>query len=43
MAGFVTTMPGYSNINRSNLYSAQLKDFLEDELLGMQFVTMLTD
>lgn len=41
MSGFTTG--NTANVTRSNLYSAQLKDFLEDELIGMQFVTMLTD
>lgn len=43
MAGFNTGSIGFSNVNRSNLYSTGLKDFIEDELMGMQFVTLLTD
>lgn len=41
MSGFTTTSPEY--LIRSELWSSQLKDVLEEELLGMRFVRMLTE
>ena len=41
MAGFSTDTTPY--LTRSNVWSTQLKDVWEDDLLGMQYVRMLTD
>lgn len=41
MAGFNTTSGAH--LIRSNLWTAQLKDFFEAELMGMQYVDMITD
>lgn len=41
MAGFNTTSGAH--LVRSNLWTAQLKDFFEAELMGMQYVDMITD
>lgn len=41
MAGFSTT--NTDHLIRSNLWSNQLKKVLEDELIGMRYVSMITD
>lgn len=41
MAGFTTNTT--EHLIRSQLWSAQIKEFLEDELLGMKYVDMITD
>lgn len=44
MSGFSTTMgQTFTNVDRANLYSSQLKDILEDNLIAMPWVRMLTD
>ena len=44
MSGFTTGMgQTFTNVNRGNLYSTQLKDILEDQLIALPFVRMLTD
>lgn len=41
MAGFATT--SNDHLIRSNLWSSQLKEVLEDELMGTRYVNLLTD
>lgn len=41
MAGFTTT--SNDHLIRSNLWSANLKEVLQDELMGMRYVDMITD
>lgn len=41
MAGFSTT--SNDHLIRSNLWSSQIKEVLEDELMGMKYVDMITD
>lgn len=41
MAGFTTT--SNDHLIRSNLWSTNLKEVLEDELMGMKYVDMITD
>jgi len=41
MAGWTTT--SNDHLIRSNLWSAQLKEVFEDELMAMQFVKMITE
>jgi hypothetical protein len=41
MSGFATTT--IDNIIRANLWSSELKEVLEDELMGMKYVKMITD
>lgn len=41
MSGFATNT--VDHIIRANLWSTQLKEVLEDELMGMKFVDMITD
>ncbi len=41
MTGFTTSAPDY--LIRSNVWSAQLKDVLQDELMAMKWVKQLTD
>ena len=41
MSGFTTTTTDY--LTRAEVWSSQLKEVLEDELLGMQFVRVLSD
>jgi hypothetical protein len=40
MAGFTTAV---DHLTRSNLWSSQLKEVLEDELMAMKYVDMITD
>ena len=41
MAGFSTQ--NNEHLIRSNLWSSQLKEVLEDELFAMRYVNMITD
>jgi hypothetical protein len=41
MAGFATT--NNDHLIRSNLWSADLKEVLMDELMGTKYVKMMTD
>ena len=41
MAGFTTT--SNDHLIRSNLWSSNLKEILQDELMGMRYVDMITD
>lgn len=41
MAGFSTT--SNDHLIRSNLWSSQIKEVLEDQLMGMKYVDMITD
>lgn len=41
MAGWQTNGSGYSDLSRSNIWSAQLKTVLEDTLMGTKYVRML--
>ena len=41
MAGFATNTTDY--LIRSNVWSNQLKEVLEDELIGMKYIEMITD
>src|SRR5688572_27702685 len=41
MAGFSTNHTDH--LIRSNLWSSQLKEVLQDELMGMRYVDMITD
>lgn len=41
MSGFSTS--NNSHLIRSNLWSSQIKEVLEDELFAMRYVDMITD
>jgi hypothetical protein len=41
MAGWITSSDDH--LIRSNLWSNQLKEVFEDELMGLQYVNMITD
>ena len=41
MSGWQTNGAGYSDLSRANIWSAQLKTVLEDELMGTRYVRML--
>lgn len=41
MSGWQTNGDQYSHLSRANLWSAQLKTVLEDELMGTRYVRML--
>lgn len=41
MSGWQTNGSGYADLSRANIWSAQLKTVLEDELIGTRYVRML--
>ena len=43
MSGFKTGTDQYTHLSRANLWSTQLKDVLESQLLGFRWMKMVTD